>query len=123
MSEYQSLQILDELGFPLNPNKILFSSFDNTLIYSFGTNIICYNLNNNTKTFLQLSTSNIIIALKYIDIKNKILLAIDNNKSPLIYIWNLNNMQNIFNQEILIKDNYGFDFPISNIFIETIKKN
>ena len=123
MSEYQSLQILDELGFPLNPNKILFSSFDNTLIYSFGTNIICYSLNNNTKTFLQLSTSNIIIALKCIDIKNKILLAIDNNKSPLIYIWNLNNMQNIFNQEILIKDNYGFDFPISNIFIETIKKN
>ena len=123
MSEYQSLQILDELGFPLNPNKILFSSFNNILIYSFGSNIIYYNLNNNIKTFIQIYASNEILLLKFIDNENNVLLAIDNNSKPLINIWNIKKFENIFNQEILIKDNYGIDFPISNIFIEKIKNN
>ena len=51
MSEFENLQILDELGFPKDPNKILFSSPDNILIYSFGSNIIYYNLNNTTKFY------------------------------------------------------------------------
>ena len=40
MSEYKSFQILDELGFPINPKQLLFSSLDNILIYTFGSNII-----------------------------------------------------------------------------------
>ena len=98
MSEYQNLQILDELGFPINPKQLLFSSLDNTLIYTYGSSIIYYNLNNNTKTFLQMASNNEIIVLKYIDNDNKILLTINNNPSPLVNIWDLKNFENIFNQ-------------------------
>ena len=123
MSEFENLQILDELGFPQDPNKILFSSPDNILIYSFGSNIIYYNLNNNTKTFLQLSIPTEICILKFIDKYNQILLTIDNNISPVLNIWDLQTFQNIFNQEISTKNSYGIYFSTSNIFVEKAKND
>ena len=123
MSEFQTNQLLDELGFPINPNILLFSSSDNILIYSFGSNIIHYNLNNNIKTFFQLSSPNEIVTLKFIDNNNKILLSIHNNSNPLINIWDLYNFNKIFNQDISINNNYGINFPISNIFVEKIRNN
>jgi len=123
MSEFENLQILDELGFPQDPNKILFSSQDNILIYSFGSNIIYYNLNNNAKTFLQLSIPTEISILKFIDKYNQILLTIDNNISPVLNIWDLQTFQNIFNQEISIKNSYGVYFTTSSIFVEKAKND
>ena len=123
MSEFENLQILDELGFPQNPKKILFSSPDNILIYSFGSNIVYYNLNNNTKTFLQLSIPTEICTLKFIDNYNQILLTIDNNISPVLNIWDLQTFQNIFNQEISIKNSYGVYFTTSSIFVEKAKND
>ena len=123
MSEFENLQILDELGFPQNPNKILFSSPDNILIYTFGSNIIYYNLNNNTKTFLQLSIPTEICILKFIDKYNQILLTIDNNISPVLNIWDLQSFQSIFNQEISIKNSYGVYFTTSSIFVEKAKND
>ena len=123
MSEYETLQILDQSGFPINSNKILFSSSNNILIYSFGSNVIYYNLNNNTKTFLQLFSTNELIILKYFDNDGTILLTISNNSSPIINIWDLKTFENIFNQDISIKDDYGIDFFIENIFIEKISNN
>ena len=123
MSEFENLQILDELGFPKDPNKILFSSPDNILIYSFGSNIIYYNLNNNTKTFLQLSIPTEICILKFIDKYNQILLTIDNNISPVLNIWDLQTFQNIFNQEISIKYSYGVYFTTSSLFVEKVNND
>ena len=123
MSDLQTLQIFDVLGFPLNKNLLLFSSLNNTFLYSLGSNIIYYNLNNNTKTFLQINSSNEIMVMKFLDNDNKILLTINSNSSPLINIWDLNNFENIFNQEILLKENYGIDFWFDKIFVEKIKND
>ena len=123
MSDIQNLKILDELGFPSNPSKILFSSIDNILIYSIGSCLIYYNLNNNTKTFLQLTSSNNIYTLKFIDNYNQILLTIDNYLSPHLNIWDLQSFQNLFNQEISIKNNYGLYFATSHIFVEKVKND
>ena len=123
MSDIQNLKILDELGFPLNPSKILFSSVDNILIYSLGSNLIYYNLNKNTKTFLQLTSSNDIYTLKFIDNYNQILLTIDNYLSPYLNVWDLQTFQNLFKQEISIKNNYGLYFATSNIFVEKVKND
>ena len=62
------LQILDIVGIPTN--KLLYSSYNDTLVYSIGSNIIFYNLQKNTKTFLQYSTKNEILALKLSTKKN-----------------------------------------------------
>ena len=123
MSDIQNLKILDELGFPLNPSKILFSPIDNILIYSLGSNLIYYNLNNNTKTILQLTSSNNIYTLKFIDNYNQILLTIDNYLSPYLNIWDLQTFQNLFNQKISIKNNYGLYFATSNVFVEKVKND
>ena len=70
-----------------------------------------------------MASNNEIIALKYIKNDNKILLTINNNSSPLLNLWDLNNFEHIFNQEISIKENYGRDFLYNNIFIEKIKND
>ena len=123
MTEYENIQLLDILGFPKYQNEFLFSSSDNILIYPFGSNIIYYNLNTNTKTFINLSSLDEIIVLKFIDNENKSLLTINNNQTPLINVWDLNIFENIFSQEISIKNNYNIDFKIAKIFIEKIKNN
>ena len=111
------LQILDIVGIPTN--KLLFSSYNDTLVYSIGSNIIFYNLQKNTKTFLQYSTKNEILALKYIDQKEHLLLSIDKSSKPLLYIWELPTFEEAFSQEIPI----NLNFKISNIFVEKISSN
>ena len=111
------LQILDIVGIPTN--KLLYSSYNDTLVYSIGSNIIFYNLQKNTKTFLQYSTKNEILALKYIDQKEHLLLSIDKSSRPILCIWELPSFEEVFSQEIQITPN----FKISNIFVEKISSN
>ena len=108
------LQILDIVGIPTN--KLVYSSYNDTLVYSIGSNIIFYNLQKNTKTFLQYSTKNEILALKYIDQKEHLLLSIDKSSRPLLCVWELPSFEEVFSQEIAIILN----FKISNVFIEKI---
>ena len=111
------IQILDILGMPTN--NLLFSSYNDTLVYSIGSNIIFYNLEKNTKTFLQYSTKNEISILKYADMKEKLLISIDKNSRPLLSIWELPFFEEVFSQEITTNSK----FNLSNIFIEKISSN
>ena len=111
------IQILDIIGIPTN--NLLFSSYNDILIYSFGSTLILYNLEKNTKTFLQYYSKNEITAFKYLDSYEKILLSIDKSSNPLIYIWELPLFQEIYSKNIPINSN----FNILNIFIEKLNSN
>ena len=59
--EDKNLQLLDVLGIPLSlknndTKNIIFSHKDKSLIYTLGSNIIRYNLKNDSKIFLQYFT-------------------------------------------------------------------
>ena len=111
------IQLLDVIGIPTN--NLIFSSLNDTLVYNIGSNIIYYNLQKNTKTFLQYNTTNEISTFTYLDTKELILLSIDKSSKPLLNIWELPLFEEIFTQEIQINS----DFNISNIFIEKISSN
>ena len=111
------IQILDVIGMPTN--NLLFSSLNDTLIYSIGSTLIFYNLQKNIKTFLQYYTKNEISTLKYIDSKELILLSVDKSSNPLLCIWQLPLFEEIFSEKIQIFPN----FHLSNIFIEKINSN
>ena len=111
------LQLLDIIG--ITTNNLLFSSNNDTLVYSIGSNLIFYNLQKNTKTFIQYYSKNEILSFKYLDNKDTILLSIDKDSNPLICIWELPLFEEIFSQKIRLKPN----FNISNIFIEKINSN
>ena len=111
------IQILDVIGMPTN--NLLFSSLNDTLIYSIGSTLIFYNLQKNTKTFLQYYTKNEISALKYLDTKEHMLLSVDKSSRPLLCIWQLPLFEEIFAQKMQIFPN----FHLSNIFVEKINSN
>ena len=111
------IQLLDVIGIP--SNNLLFSSLNDTLVYSFGPNIIHYNLRKNTKTFLQYNSHNEISTLKYLDTKEHILLSIEKSSKPVLSIWELPLFEEIYSQAIPINSS----FNISNIFIEKINLN
>jgi hypothetical protein len=66
-NDNNNLQLLDIIG--TSKNNLLFSSLDDYLIYSIGSNIIFHNLRKNTKTFLQNYYKTDISTYKFIDIK------------------------------------------------------
>ena len=111
------IQLLDIIGIP--SKNILFSPLNNNLVYSFGSNLISYNLNTNTKTFFQLISNNEIINFQFIEDTEKILLTIDGSSSLKIDIWSLITFENIFSHEITPK----IKLNISNIFIEKFRNN
>ena len=119
MEEDKHLQILDILGIPLsndiNKNEnIIFSHKESSLIYTYGSNIIRYDLKNNSKTFLQYFTTNI-ISVKYLRDNLNILIVIsDSDPSPVLSIWKIPSFQGIFSQELIINN----EFEIDNIYIE-----
>ena len=119
--ENKHLQLLDVLGIPLAKNyketeNIIFSHKDKSLIYPLGSNIILYNLEKNSKTFLQYFSSNI-LCIKYIQYDFNILIIIsDNNPFPILSIWKVPSFQGLFSQELVLKNN----FEIENIYIEKI---
>ena len=124
MEDNKQLQLLDVLGIPFTLNNtfinninqnIIFDHKEKSLIFSLGSNIIYYNLKNDSKTFLQYFTSNIAL-LKLIDDSENILLIITNSSFPILSIWKIPSFICIFSQEIITQDN----FEVEQIFCEKI---
>ena len=119
MEEDKHLQLLDILGIPISNNKntnqnIIFSHKESSLIYTYGSNIIRYDLKNNSKTFLQYFTTNI-ISVKYLRDNLNILIVISvGDPCPILSIWKIPSFQGIFSQELIINN----EFEIDNIYIE-----
>ena len=109
------LQLLDIIGTP--SNNLLFSSLNDILIYSIGSTIIFYNLQKNTKTFLQYYYKNEITTLKFLDAKEQLILIID--KSSLLSIWKMPFLEEIFSKEIFPEKNFNF----IDIYIEKLYSN
>ena len=123
--EDKNLQLLDVLGIPLSlknndTKNIIFSHKDKSLIYTLGSNIIRYNLKNDSKIFLQYFTSNILV-LKQIQNENlNILIIISDNKPlPILSIWKIPTFQGIYSQELVIPNDLEFD----KIYLEQINSN
>ena len=106
------LQLLDIIGVP--KTNLLFSSLNDILIYSIGSNIIFYNLKKNTKTFLQYYYKNEISTFIFLDTKEQLILIIDKSSSPLLSIWKFPYLEEIYSQEIFLGENFTF----SDIYIE-----
>ena len=119
MEEDKHLQLLDVLGIPMsnifnNNQNIIFSHKETSLIYTYGSNIIRYDLRNNSKTFLQYFTTNI-STIKYLRDNLNILIVIsDGDPYPVLSIWKIPSFQGIFSQELVINN----DFELNNIYIE-----
>ena len=119
MEEDKHLQLLDVLGIPLSSKRnisknIIFSHKDKSLIYTLGSNIIRYNLKNDSKTFLQYFTTNI-ASIKYIqDNLNLLIIISENSPFPILSIWKMPSFQGLFSQELIINN----DFEYENIYIE-----
>ena len=119
MEEDKHLQLLDVLGIPLSSKRnisknIIFSHKEKSLIYTLGSNIIRYNLKNDSKTFLQYFTKNI-ISIKYIqDNLNLLIIISENSPFPILSIWKMPSFQGLFSQELIINN----DFEYENIYIE-----
>ena len=111
--ESNQLTLLDILGFP--SEQMLFNFQSKSLIYSLGSNLIYFNLETNSKTFVQYLSHEIIL-LKFLDEQEKLLISIDNSLSPVMCIWELPHFGQIFTHEILISSEKNFS--ISNIFLE-----
>ena len=124
MEEDKHLQLLDVLGIPIsddiNKNQnIIFSHKESSLIYTYGSNIIRYDLKNNSKTFLQYFTTDI-ISVKYLPDNLDILIVIsDGDPCPVLSIWKIPSFQGIFSQELVIKN----DLELDNIYIEQINSS
>lgn len=113
-----NLQLLDIIGTPKNEN-LLFSSLNDYLIYSIGANIIFYNLRKNTKTFLQNYYKTEISTYKFLDSKEQLVLIISKSQNPLLSIWKLPFIEEIFSSEILFEKKFNF----TGICIEKIYSN
>ena len=111
------LQLLDIIGVP--KTNLLFSSLNDILIYSIGSNIIFYTLKKNTKTFLQYYYKNEISTFIFLDIKEQLILIIDKSSSPLLSIWKFPYLEEIYSQEIFLGENFTF----SDIYIEKLYSN
>ena len=112
-------QLLDAIGMPKN-NNLLFSSLNDILIYSIGSNIIIYNLKKNIKTFLQNYYTDEICTFKFLDKKEQLLLIINKGPHPLLSIWKLPFLEEIYSQEIFNENN---NINFKEIFIEKIFSN
>ena len=124
MEEDKHLQLLDVLGIPIsdgiNKNQnIIFSHKESSLIYTYGSSIIRYDLKNNSKTFLQYFTTDI-ISVKYLRDNLDILIVIsDGDPCPVLSIWKIPSFQGIFSQELVIKN----DLELDNIYIDQINSS
>ena len=112
-------QLLDAIGMPKN-NNLLFSSLNDILIYSIGSNIIIYNLKKNIKTFLQNYYTDEICTFKFLDKKEQLLLIINKGPHPLLSIWKLPFLEEIYSKEIFNENN---NINFKEIFIEKIFSN
>ena len=112
LDNINKLQLLDIIGTP--SNNLLFSSLNDILIYSIGSTLIFYNLQKNTKTFLQYYYKNEITTLKFLDSKEQLILIID--KSSLLSIWKIPFLEEIYSEEIFQEKNFNFN----NIYIEKL---
>ena len=119
MDNDDKLQLLDIIG--ISSNNILYSSLNDSLIYSQGSTIIFYNLIKNTKTFLQYYYNTEISIFKFLDIKEQILLIINKSENPLLSIWKLPSFEEIYSQEINLNSRKKFNF--NEIYVEKLYSN
>ena len=117
LEQENKFQLLDTIGIP--KNNLLFSSLNDILVYSIGSNIIIYNLIKNTKTFLQYFYKSEISTFKFLDDKEQLLLIINKSSHPLLSIWKLPFLDEIFSQEIYLETALNFD----DIYIEKLYSN
>ena len=116
-NDNNNLQLLDIIGTPLN--NLLFSSLNDYLIYSIGSNIIFYNLKKNTKTFLQNYYKSEISTYKFLDSKEQLVLIINKSSHPLLSIWKLPFVEEIYSKEILFEKKFNFN----GIYVEKLYTN
>ena len=116
-NDNNNLQLLDIIGTPLN--NLLFSSLNDYLIYSIGSNIIFYNLKKNTKTFLQNYYKSEISTYKFLDSKEQLVLIINKSSHPLLSIWKLPFVEEIYSKEILFEKKFNFN----EIYVEKLYTN
>ena len=116
-NDNNNLQLLDIIGTPLN--NLLFSSLNDYLIYSIGSNIIFYNLKKNTKTFLQNYYKSEISTYKFLDSKEQLVLIINKSSYPLLSIWKLPFVEEIYSKEILFEKKFNFN----EIYVEKLYTN
>ena len=116
-NDNNNLQLLDIIGTPLN--NLLFSSLNDYLIYSIGSNIIFYNLKKNTKTFLQNYYKSEITTYKFLDSKEQLVLIINKSSHPLLSIWKLPFVEEIYSKEILFEKKFNFN----EIYVEKLYTN
>ena len=112
-----NLQLLDIIG--TSKNNLLFSSLNDYLIYSIGSNIIFHNLRKNTKTFLQNYYKTEISTYKFIDIKEQLILIINKSPHPLLSIWKLPFVEEIYSEEIFFEKKFNFN----GIYVEKLYTN
>ena len=113
----EKFQLLDSIGMP--NNNLIFSSLNDILVYSIGSNVIIYNLRKNTKTFLQYYYKSEISTFKFLDSKEQLLLIINKSSHPLLSIWKLPYLEEIFSQEIFFERNFNY----SDIYVEKLYSN
>ena len=116
-NENNNLQLLDIIGTPLK--NLLFSSLNDYLIYSIGSNIIFYNLKKNTKTFLQNYYKTEISTYKFIDAKEQLVLIINKSSHPILSIWKLPFVEEIYSKEIYFEKKFNFN----DIYVEKLYSN
>ena len=110
-------QLLDTIGIP--KNNLLFSSLNDILIYSIGANVILYNLKNNTKTFLQYYYKSEISTFKFLDNKEQLLLIINKSSHPLLSIWRLPYLEEIYSEELF----FDHEIQFTDIYVEKLYSN
>ena len=106
-------------------NNYLYEQDKNILIYSIFSNIVTYNLSNDSKRIIQNKIKSEISNIKFLDKDKNILLLIHKGKFPIINILPLsennndNCVSNIYSKIITIEEN----FNISNIFVDRFRYN
>ena len=107
----------------------LYSSEENILIYPISSNLIIFNLTNDTKSIINSKDNNYKISnLKYLDKEKNLILTISKNIFPKINIISINNDNdngNIFEGNLIYSKIIKIEknFSISNIFIDRLRYN
>ena len=118
------LELINSTFIPKS-NNYLYEQDKNILIYSIFSNIVTYNLSNDSKRIIQNKIKSEISNIKFLDKDKNILLLIHKGKFPIINILPLsennndNCVSNIYSKIITIEEN----FNISNIFLDRLRYN
>ena len=104
----------------------IYSPEENILIYPVSSNLVFFNLSNDTKSIINYEDNNKILNLKYLDKEKNLILTISKNIFPKINIISINtdsdnNLEGeaLYSKIIKIEKN----FSVSNIFVDRLRYN